>query len=458
MLDAIFAESYSRWGGRFSLIGPCENGAIRPAYVPWLETYDADIIYSYIDPSEAVVERLHEKLCPAFLIRHDFHRSEDRDRRAYRPHLPLPPLSALSVVAVLSRGDSISAPRPVALVDTHLGSPPSQFLQENFGCYNQSLNPWPIARDMGDYLKPVIFVPDQTQANPRIMPRAEGEIVSSERDLIDRLATQRDLRGLAQLSACLAPRLELGDMVWSRTVNLVVGDSFADRLAFWNGLHHTPVWLNGDIAALKASLDDLNDADQFKAILNLIKNRIYLPMGGNASHVEIRVRSASVPQSELEQITKRLRAANSFNVYTPDYLPSIDAPVPSPSALKNARHHVEPGSLFQPRDWHELTFADTAFRPPIVMPRHLRDSPQLPASAKQGLWHDGDMPVTEAPMKDRGADIARLRRGHQTLQHPGRRVRRHRVRYVHQWRGDLEQRLSAGNHDIFPGRTLHGGE
>jgi hypothetical protein len=240
LLDAISAESFARWGGRFTLIVPCENGAIRPAYLPWLDAYDADIIYSYVDFSDAAIERLHEQFGPAFLVRHDFHRREERDPYAYRPHLP-----------IMTRGDMISAPRPIALVDTHLGAQPSLFLQQNFGCYGQSLNPWPIARDMADYLKPVIFVPPELQGNPQIMPRAEGDIVSSENELIDRIASQRDLCGLAQLSASFVPRLELGDMAWSRTVNLVVGDSFADRLVFWNARHLTPVWLNGGIAALK---------------------------------------------------------------------------------------------------------------------------------------------------------------------------------------------------------------
>ena len=161
MLDAIAAESFAQWGGRFTLIVPCENGGIRPAYIPWLETYDADIIYSYVGLSDAAVERLHEQLGPAFLVKHDFYRREQRDLHAYWPHLPITPLSVLSVVGIMTRGDMISPPRPVALVDTNLSTRPSLFLQENFGCYGQSLSPWPIARDMSGYLKPVIFVPPE---------------------------------------------------------------------------------------------------------------------------------------------------------------------------------------------------------------------------------------------------------------------------------------------------------
>jgi hypothetical protein len=203
MLDAIFAEAYGRWGGRFSLIVPCENGEIRPAYLPWLDAYDPDIVYSYVDLNDAAVERIHERFCPAFLVKHEFFRHEC-DLHAYGPGLPVQPLSVLSLSAVLTRGNMLSAPRPIAIVDTYVGAPPSQFLQENFGCYNRSLSPWPIARDMQDYLKPVIFVPAEIQANRQIFPRPDGEILGSEQELIEHIATQRDLCGLAQLSACLA--------------------------------------------------------------------------------------------------------------------------------------------------------------------------------------------------------------------------------------------------------------
>jgi len=171
MLDAIFAESFGRWGGRFTLIVPCECGAIRPAHIPWLRAYDADILYSYVDFSEATVERLHEQFGPAFLVRHDFHASEKRDRHAFLPKLPVAPLTALSVTALMTRGNMLSPPSPVALVDTHIGAEPPRFLQENFGCYGQSLSPWPIARDMRDFLRPVIFVPEQIRANQMLVPR-----------------------------------------------------------------------------------------------------------------------------------------------------------------------------------------------------------------------------------------------------------------------------------------------
>jgi hypothetical protein len=66
--------------------------------------------------------------------KHGFHGTEKRDHYAFRPKLPITPLTVLSVTAVMTRGNMLSPPSPVALVDTHICAEPSRFLQENFGC------------------------------------------------------------------------------------------------------------------------------------------------------------------------------------------------------------------------------------------------------------------------------------------------------------------------------------
>src|SRR5262249_44601426 len=145
MLNAVFAECYGRWGGRFSLIVPCEDREVRPAYLPWLAAYDADIIYSYVDLTDDAVVRLLERLCPSLLVKHEFYLSApaERDVTAFRPRLPLTPLTSLSVAAVGSRGNMFTEPQPITVVD-YYGRAPPQFLQHNFGCYGESLVPWPV--------------------------------------------------------------------------------------------------------------------------------------------------------------------------------------------------------------------------------------------------------------------------------------------------------------------------
>ena len=48
LLDAIFAESYSRWGGRRTIIVPTTADGIDERYSEWLLFIDPDVIYSFV--------------------------------------------------------------------------------------------------------------------------------------------------------------------------------------------------------------------------------------------------------------------------------------------------------------------------------------------------------------------------------------------------------------------------
>ena len=65
ILDGIFADCYSRWGGRFSLIILCDGDRIPESYWPWLEAFDPDIVYSYVPLSRNAILEVHERLCPS---------------------------------------------------------------------------------------------------------------------------------------------------------------------------------------------------------------------------------------------------------------------------------------------------------------------------------------------------------------------------------------------------------
>src|SRR5262249_38486229 len=197
MLEAIVANCHGRWGGRFSLLVPCEEGQIRAVYVPWLKAYDPDIIYSYVDLTDSQVERLHERFYPSFLVRHHFYDDAKHDKHAYRPNLPLAPLTSLSVSLIAARGNAIAEPQPVTLVDSHPSAPDSAFLQDNFGFYHNSLNPWPLPHDMADYVRTLTVVPSAVRSDRSLMPRAEGEAIDSELAMLRQISERRNLIGLA---------------------------------------------------------------------------------------------------------------------------------------------------------------------------------------------------------------------------------------------------------------------
>lgn len=138
-LDGIFADCYDRWGGRFSLIVPCINGRIASGYWPWLETYDPDIVYSYVPLSKADILEVHERLSPSQYMFHKLNRELRLDVFGFKPSYNFSPLSSVSTIFKLAR----YSPRPeegapVKIIDSWHTEKPSRFLTDNFGTYHHS--------------------------------------------------------------------------------------------------------------------------------------------------------------------------------------------------------------------------------------------------------------------------------------------------------------------------------
>lgn len=383
MMQAIFANCYRRWGGRFNLIVPCVDGQIRPAYQPWLEAYDPDIIYSYLEFEDEGIRRLHERYYPAFLVRHNFFARTERDFAAFSPHLPIEALTSVSGTFIASRGNMLSRPQPVTIVDFYGRGYPPQFLQENFGFYHGSLFPWPIPRHLAEYVQSVSFV-EKEYANERFTPRPEGEFFTDYHEFLDHLAEDRNISGLALLSAWMCPRLQLRDPRWENRVNLFVGDSFADRITFWNARSHLGVYLDPTLVTLKMSPADIDDDRTFAAIIKIIRKRIHVSHSGNHSHITIR--SASHTDQELDRFVERFRGTDRWNSYSRERVDTIDQCCPDRNVLASSMHHVEDGAPFRVSDWHEILFNDGFFRPPVITPRHIRDAPALPFDLTRGAW------------------------------------------------------------------------
>jgi hypothetical protein len=384
MLDAIFAECYTRWGGRFSLLIPCERGEIRPAYIPWLKAYDPDIIYSYVDLTKEQIAEIHERFCPAFLTRHDFVREENRDARTFRPRLPVEPLSALSIVAQAAKSSPMFAAQPARLLDVQYGVEPSRFLQENFGCYQQSGLGWPPPRDLDDLVSTLTFVPLEIHENPTIQPRARGDVVTSENELLEHIASERNLIGFAQLSAAMCPRLEFMSGEWAGTLNFVVGDSYADRIIFWNGRSHLQAWLDSGIVTFKVSKDAFDDADFVASLQQIIRTRVHVALN-SSSNTHIQMRSASVSEADLTVLRDRITKLDKWNLYLPPKVAHVDSCVPTSDALCHAHFKMESGAFLLSTDWHESPSVDGSFRPTSIPPRHMRDL-RPPQSASRGGW------------------------------------------------------------------------
>jgi hypothetical protein len=175
LLDAIFCEAYSRWGGRRTLIVPATSDGIDDRYSDWLLYFDADVIYSYVALGDNVVAGIHERYSPAHLKYHDSKQAHSR------PDLPLAAVSSLSIIpTVLTRTwGFIERITDLKLLNKFWDRTESPFLQENFGFISTSFQP-PVADANPDLFTCLTLITPESLENRRLLKHAGHQYLTDE--------------------------------------------------------------------------------------------------------------------------------------------------------------------------------------------------------------------------------------------------------------------------------------
>jgi hypothetical protein len=221
ILDAIFSYSFSIWGGRFSLVVPCENGVPLPAYLPWLKAFDPDVIYSYAGLSLDKQQELHETIYPAALQHH--WPGRDDKHISYKPNLAVSPLAVSTLLPIAGAPSAFDDVRGMRLIGAMGRAESDRFLADSFGLPPPQLrnSMRSILADSGSML--LVIADDEFQPRERFVAGPEATVPDVNTLLTTMTANPR-VRGVAQLSTLLTPRLDLRSHRWSDSFNIVVGD------------------------------------------------------------------------------------------------------------------------------------------------------------------------------------------------------------------------------------------
>ncbi len=381
ILDAIFAESYSRWGGRRTLIVPATQSGIDTGYADWLYYYDADVIYSFVDLTDDAVATLHERYGPAYLVRHYEPQVTPDQEPRYRIELPIGGMSSLTVLpAFLERARRADGSAEGTQVLNRFRAE-SPFLLENFGFHSQSFGGWRAKSAFPELHTDLLFVTENVLQDRHFYQDKRNTYLTSESAVLDALGERRPLITVAQLSGCFTPYLETLDNHQEGTC-IIVGDTLRDRVLFWNVYQRHSVIALSEIATLRLSTKQAHD-DEFVQRVGKILDLRGLP-SWNRDTDHISVISCSVTQAELEVCAARLRIASSWRTATVRH--HADPVEIAPTFADPERVRWQMSHLARIPDSKATTEFQGRRAPiPLAVPWHAKES-VLPPGLRDGNW------------------------------------------------------------------------
>lgn len=360
-LSAIFEESYSRWGGRDSLIVPIDsNGTIDEIYWAWAKSLDPDVVYSYAELDDETIGRIERHWMPAHVR---IHRSSDDLRVRHDPSVEgLSPLSLLPMIAAMRRA---GPPRAKALVSAFMEWSRDPFVLDSFG-----INPQGPGGALYEVVREHIAIMAVGIPNPLRFNEDVDVAVEDTTSLLQLMASnQYETFTMAQLAGMGYDHVHHEHASVWRFFNIIVGDTNLDRIAFWNSRVGSEGLLRSHITAIRVPEERLEDA-VFVEALAAFAWRFNDYQSGQPSAM---VGSSSVPEARLKPLADALAKRHM--------LASVSA-FPDANACRfdpRARHSMITGRS-------EQRFTES--KAPLVpaAPHHLRNYGPVPPWLTQGSW------------------------------------------------------------------------
>jgi hypothetical protein len=387
MLDAIFADCHSRWGGRFSLIVPCEAGQIVADYWPWLEAFDPDIVYAYVKLDDDAVLEIHERVAPADYIFHWLEHGSRLDLARLRPKYHVEALSSLSTIFRVARHRAPATGPAIKILDSSYPENSTRFLSDNFGTYTSSFPGRSYRNDAWPRAGLLTVVPQGEFESSKHSVPDDGIQIAMEQEALAELVSGR-ATGLGLLSSLYAPSLHIQDNRWSGAFNLIVGETFEDRLLFWNSRLLLSARSDDDSCCLRVTRDQLEEKSVVTLLIQLmdIRNRYN---AGYLRQPRLKVWSASHNKEELTDLVNMLSGANVNCENCAVESVSHGHVIPDENSLRDALIRAQAGTArLDSGEHYDFRWTPPNARLPERKPGHLQDAP-LNLSFGAGLWaHD----------------------------------------------------------------------
>jgi hypothetical protein len=379
LFDAIFAECYGRWGGRWTLIVPCENNMPKPDYKKWLMEWDPDLIYSYVTLPLISLAELHECIYPSLIVIHKFY--GEGSAHEWRPNLNCEPVHSLSVIPLITSVFRNSPRDSLRVFDVAWGSMvPAQWVRDSFGLPRYSIMSGALI-EAGASMVPNYSLIAKSELEPPHLERSPNkQYETDERSWLLGLAKNRLTFTLSDLSSLHSQRLDLGKFERKNELTVVVGSTNSDRLLFWNSFHSkSPNQLG--VYTLRIEQSAFEDDSEFDLLATIIECRNQNWSGGMHQTV---LKSCSIDDATLKAFAKKLQD-KMRNPVRHEFTESPEVCIPKfDQFYSGSANHVWTHRFEKPAS--VVAYFGNTVRCTKPSPIQFEDASRLPAIFRSGAW------------------------------------------------------------------------
>lgn len=373
-LDAIFADCFSRDGGRQSLVVPVVGGLISRRYQDWLRILDPDIAIAVTYDNDALVPELIANLADTTILECQRNRNEPEERPRVGIHDV--GLTALSWLPFMNVRRGFLHKAPTFILDCYPQWHDDGLVKDNFGTPYSSLSGFPMHDVIA--MRGLMLTPSDAPENRWNFRLPNAEEIPDGYAAIERMTTQGGIVTLAHLSNINCQRYRI-EHPWTQAFCLVIGDSLADRIVCWNAAllfndaQHQPY------KTLRVPAPLRTDEARIAAIGRFLQRWNWL--GQNNGPARIIVRSNSLSTEDVQDFTARLQhAASSYVTFSS--ITSLDDCCPESSARVNRVLHM--GDLSSPTS--ETALSETMTIVTVPKPVQLEYSSGMNPIFSTGQW------------------------------------------------------------------------
>ncbi|STR23434.1 Uncharacterised protein [Janthinobacterium lividum] len=237
----------------------------------------------------------------------------------FKPSYDFKPLSSLSTIFKLSRisGNSRESSK-IKILDIWQTEKASRFFVDNFGSHLLSFGTSQYPNDANAAASLLTVVSTEHRSDRIIGVPRELDTVENEIQAFSKFANGR-ATSLSIISGLYAPRLNLYNSDWSDSFNLVIGDSYGDRLLFWNARLLIPLWCDDDLCCFRVTVEEVEDPDILANIAEMLRKRARIN-NGSGGPSKVTISSTSICASELERIARLVEGMKTWQIINTRYV------------------------------------------------------------------------------------------------------------------------------------------